>query len=206
MQSSPATVVLAVTLSVLLATAGCSRPTPPAAAQALAPRAAGPVDTDRLVGAVFLGGTDLHTCAGSVLHSGAGDLILTAAHCLGGGYDAGPGSTARRVRRARGRSTRSTGSALGRQTGSASRLRDRPGQPRRRRAGRGARQYRPVARHLPQGGDGCDHHRLRTRRRRRSGAAAPPQSRPAGSRCGNVRASWTGPVVHPGAAAQPWSA
>jgi hypothetical protein len=88
MQSSPATVALAVAASVLLATPACSRPTPPAAARALAPRAAGPVDTDPLVGAVFPGGTDLHTCTGSVLHSGAGDLILTAAHCLGGGYDA----------------------------------------------------------------------------------------------------------------------
>ena len=45
---------------------------------------AGPVDPDRRVGAVFLGGGDLHTCTGSVLHSTGGDLMLTAAHCLGG--------------------------------------------------------------------------------------------------------------------------
>ena len=32
-----------------------------------------------------LGGGDLHACTGSVLHSAAGDLVLTAAHCLGGG-------------------------------------------------------------------------------------------------------------------------
>ena len=45
---------------------------------------AGPVDPDRRVGAVFLGGGDLHTCTGSVLHSAGGGLMLTAAHCLGG--------------------------------------------------------------------------------------------------------------------------
>jgi hypothetical protein len=45
---------------------------------------AGPVAADPRVGAVFLGGGDLHTCTGSVLHSNGGDLVLTAAHCLGG--------------------------------------------------------------------------------------------------------------------------
>jgi hypothetical protein len=43
---------------------------------------AGPVHADPVVGAVFLGASDLHTCTGSVLHSSAGNLILTAAHCL----------------------------------------------------------------------------------------------------------------------------
>jgi Trypsin-like peptidase domain len=46
---------------------------------------AAPVNPDPRVGAIFLGGTDLHACTGSVLHSGAGDLVLTAAHCLAGG-------------------------------------------------------------------------------------------------------------------------
>jgi V8-like Glu-specific endopeptidase len=41
-----------------------------------------PVRADPLVGAVFLGASDLHTCTGSVLHSRTGNLILTAAHCL----------------------------------------------------------------------------------------------------------------------------
>ena len=45
---------------------------------------AGPVDPDPRVGAVFIGGGDLHTCTGSVLHSAGKDLMLTAAHCLGG--------------------------------------------------------------------------------------------------------------------------
>ena len=34
------------------------------------------------VGAIFLGGFDLHTCTGCVVHSSSGDLILTAAHCM----------------------------------------------------------------------------------------------------------------------------
>jgi hypothetical protein len=46
---------------------------------------AAPVDPDPRVGAVFLSGTDLHACTGSVLHSAGGDLVLTAAHCLGPG-------------------------------------------------------------------------------------------------------------------------
>ncbi|EID17204.1 hypothetical protein MXEN_02039 [Mycobacterium xenopi RIVM700367] len=46
---------------------------------------AGPVAPDPRVGAFFLAGGDLHTCTGSVLDSVGGDLVLTAAHCLGGG-------------------------------------------------------------------------------------------------------------------------
>jgi hypothetical protein len=44
--------------------------------------AAGPVNPDPRVGPIFLGGFNLHTCTGSVVHSSTGDLILTAAHCL----------------------------------------------------------------------------------------------------------------------------
>ena len=40
------------------------------------------------VGAVFLGGTDTHTCTGAVVHSESGDLVLTAAHCLAAQYPA----------------------------------------------------------------------------------------------------------------------
>jgi hypothetical protein len=46
---------------------------------------AAPVNPDPRVGAVFLGGSDLHACTGSVLHSPGGNLVLTAAHCLGAG-------------------------------------------------------------------------------------------------------------------------
>ncbi|MDT5125524.1 MAG: hypothetical protein QOH54_1168, partial [Mycobacterium sp.] len=44
--------------------------------------AAKPVPAEPRVGAVFLGGQSLHTCSGAVLDSAAGDLILTAAHCM----------------------------------------------------------------------------------------------------------------------------
>src|ERR1700744_1051202 len=47
--------------------------------------AAASVDPDPRVGAVFLSGSDLHACTGSVLHSAAGNLVLTAAHCLSAG-------------------------------------------------------------------------------------------------------------------------
>lgn len=47
---------------------------------------AGPVDPDPRVGAIFLGGGDLHTCTGSILQSAGSDLMLTAAHCLSGDF------------------------------------------------------------------------------------------------------------------------
>jgi len=53
-----------------------------------APPTAQPMPPDPRVGAVFLGGGDLHTCTGGVLDSAAGDLILTAAHCVAEGVDA----------------------------------------------------------------------------------------------------------------------
>ena len=49
---------------------------------------AGAVRRDARVGAVFLGGQSLHVCSGSVLDSAAGDLILTAAHCMADGVEA----------------------------------------------------------------------------------------------------------------------
>ena len=52
------------------------------------PPTAAPVPPDPRVGAVFLGGGSLHTCTGGVLDSAAGDLILTAAHCVAEGVDA----------------------------------------------------------------------------------------------------------------------
>jgi hypothetical protein len=45
---------------------------------------AAPVDADPRVGAFFLSGSELHACTGAVLHSAAGNLVLTAAHCLSG--------------------------------------------------------------------------------------------------------------------------
>lgn len=46
--------------------------------------AAGPVEPDRRVGAIFVDGGPLHVCTGSVVHSSAGNLMMTAAHCLAG--------------------------------------------------------------------------------------------------------------------------
>ncbi|BBX66405.1 hypothetical protein MSAS_55790 [Mycobacterium saskatchewanense] len=46
--------------------------------------AAGPVDPDRRVGAIFIDGGALHVCTGSVVHSTGGNLMITAAHCLAG--------------------------------------------------------------------------------------------------------------------------
>lgn len=53
-----------------------SRPSPPT------PMSAAPVPPDPRVGALFLGGGELHTCTAGVLDSKGGDLILTAAHCV----------------------------------------------------------------------------------------------------------------------------
>lgn len=79
-------------LASLLAACGHQSPAAPPASkpkQAVVEAAnqviAAPVNPDPRVGAVFLGGSDLHTCTGSVLHSAAGDLVLTAAHCLAAG-------------------------------------------------------------------------------------------------------------------------
>ncbi|WP_264076789.1 trypsin-like serine peptidase [Mycolicibacterium houstonense] len=54
-------------------------PSPQAGAVAVPP--------DPRVGAVFLGGTAIHTCTAAVLASTSGDLVLTAAHCLLDGVD-----------------------------------------------------------------------------------------------------------------------
>ena len=62
-----------------------SQQAPPSRRQAANQVVAAPVHPDPRVGAIFLGGGDLHTCTGSVLHSAAGNLVLTAAHCLAGG-------------------------------------------------------------------------------------------------------------------------
>jgi hypothetical protein len=103
-----------------LTVSGCGRPAPAAPPSAARPTTAPPVQTpapngatpqavahpsapDPRVGAIFLGGSPTPTCSGAVLHSAAGDLVLTAAHCLAGGVhttfvpgfsgDAGPHDT-----------------------------------------------------------------------------------------------------------------
>lgn len=73
--SAPATAITAMT-----ATSTTASASPTVTANAVSP--------NPRVGAVFLGGHSLHTCTGSVLDSAAGDLILTAAHCMAAGYDA----------------------------------------------------------------------------------------------------------------------
>ncbi|MDT2007893.1 trypsin-like peptidase domain-containing protein [Rhodococcus opacus] len=71
-----------------------------AACVAGGPAAAAPVSAahDPRVGPLFLAGTPIHVCTGSVLDSADGDLVLTAAHCIAGsggalsfapGYDRG---------------------------------------------------------------------------------------------------------------------
>ncbi|OKH84658.1 trypsin [Mycobacterium sp. ST-F2] len=75
---------LAVSAFVALLATACNVP-----AIETAPRAA-EIDAapDPRVGAVFLGSDSVHTCTGAVLDSLAGNLIITAAHCLDASYDA----------------------------------------------------------------------------------------------------------------------
>ena len=51
------------------------------------PVTARPVKTDPRIGAVFPGSNTVHSCTGSVLDSLAGNLIITAAHCLDSSTD-----------------------------------------------------------------------------------------------------------------------
>jgi hypothetical protein len=70
----------------------CARPAPAGHTVAATPAtqlAAEPVSPDPRVGAVFLGGTTMHTCTGGVLNSPSGNLIITAAHCVAAGIDTG---------------------------------------------------------------------------------------------------------------------
>lgn len=83
--------ILATGVALALALVGCARQaqSPPISSHTVADTAnhdvAGPVPPDPRVGAFFLSDTDLHACTGSVLHSAAGNLVLTAAHCLSTG-------------------------------------------------------------------------------------------------------------------------
>jgi hypothetical protein len=76
-------------VGLLMLTAGCGGGTapPPEPHETSQPptatkMSAAPVPPDARVGALFLGGGDLHTCTAGVLDSKGGDLILTAAHCV----------------------------------------------------------------------------------------------------------------------------
>lgn len=82
-------------IGLLAVTAGCRHPSasapasttsnaPPSPAAAVS---AVPVPPHPMIGAVFLGAGDLHTCTAAVLDSTTGDLILTAAHCVAEGVD-----------------------------------------------------------------------------------------------------------------------
>ncbi|MET8852841.1 trypsin-like peptidase domain-containing protein [Amycolatopsis sp. NPDC004625] len=63
---------------------------PPAAAAApAAPAASAPKPAASAVGALFANGS--HFCSASVVHSAAGDLVLTAAHCVKDGMSFAPG-------------------------------------------------------------------------------------------------------------------
>jgi hypothetical protein len=91
-----AAVSSAVGLSILLTACGgqpdsapvSTRPEKPAVDSAQHRIEVAPVAPDPRVGAIFFGGGDLHGCTGSVVHSTAGNLVLTAAHCLGPGISA----------------------------------------------------------------------------------------------------------------------
>jgi Trypsin-like peptidase domain len=80
-------------VGLLAAVAACGRAEPPVphTATSETPPAtrmsAAPVAPDARIGALFLGAGDMHTCTAGVLDSAAGDLILTAAHCVAEGVD-----------------------------------------------------------------------------------------------------------------------
>src|SRR6478735_1789434 len=78
-------------VGLLASAAACGRAAAPQATTSAVPPApttkmsASAVPPDARVGALFLGAADLHTCTAAVLNSTAGDLILTAAHCVAEG-------------------------------------------------------------------------------------------------------------------------
>ncbi len=83
--------ILAAGVGLALTLAGCGHQAQSAPATSTSDHAAAgasnqvsaaPVDPDPRVGAFFLSDGDVHACTGSVLHSAAGNLVLTAAHCL----------------------------------------------------------------------------------------------------------------------------
>jgi len=85
--------ILAAGVCLVMVVAGCGHPARSSPASqtgqvvADAPNrvTASPVNPDPRVGAFFLSHGDVHACTGSVVHSPAGNLVLTAAHCLSTG-------------------------------------------------------------------------------------------------------------------------
>lgn len=82
----------ALMIGLLALAAACGRgstaePHPTSVAATTTKITAAPVPPHPKIGAVFLGAGDLHTCTGAVLDSTAGDLILTAAHCVAANMD-----------------------------------------------------------------------------------------------------------------------
>lgn len=82
-------VALAVVTVVASMIASCAAPTftrrssvPGGAVAGGAETTARPVPVDPRIGALFIGGTPVHSCTAGVLDSLAGNLIITAAHCL----------------------------------------------------------------------------------------------------------------------------
>ncbi len=80
-------------VGLLASAAACGRAAAPQTTTSAVPPAAttkmsaSAVPPDARIGALFLGAGDLHTCTAAVLNSTAGDLILTAAHCVAEGVD-----------------------------------------------------------------------------------------------------------------------
>lgn len=79
---------IAAPVLIALGLSGCGHPAAAPEPAATTASVAGESAPDPRIGALFVGGTDIHTCSGSVLHSTSGDLVLTAAHCLADGVAA----------------------------------------------------------------------------------------------------------------------
>jgi hypothetical protein len=89
--AGPTALAAGLLAAITVSASGCAHHPPVEQAATVAPKTpptAQPVPPDPRVGAVFLGGGTLHTCTAGVLQSAAGDLILTAAHCVAEGVDA----------------------------------------------------------------------------------------------------------------------
>jgi hypothetical protein len=85
-------VSMGLSIGMLALAAGCGTTSPPhepssSAAATTTKTTAAPVPPQPKIGALFLGAGDMHTCTAAVLDSTAGDLILTAAHCVATNVD-----------------------------------------------------------------------------------------------------------------------
>lgn len=78
----------ALAATLILACPSCTHPVAAHRAGEPKPPVAVPVTADPRIGALFPGDGPVHTCSAAVLDSPAGNLILTAAHCLADEVDA----------------------------------------------------------------------------------------------------------------------